>query len=399
MRSISRSIGRITGIFGCILAVSLTGVGQSPRAETASEGYFLPITLLVIAVGSFGAAYFFWKKSKSTLEVSHYNYGKYAKTHNKNAPFDMGGVDAAKEMEWLRKVKKSPATQPGFQKAKSKNQSNPSGTSKPEVPSLDFDTKVFQEKMRKLQYTQLPINSFDGLSPAGQYEPLPLSDDNAVLDAIEQVNDEYESDEAIRDLALRILTAFRTRNSIEAVAQIALYDLSSNLRSRAVSTLTDFDHESVFESILLACADPTREVRAAAARGLFKLNFDRAKAWKRIIETNDEFRMSHAARAALEAGIVIKSFDRLVHEDRKIAYEAFCLVSLLIKSGETDAIFTAIRSHKDERVRFALLHVLKVVKDERTLDELNRISQDSDISIEVANRARAAIESFLTARV
>lgn len=69
-------------------------------------------------------------------------------------------------------------------------------------------------------------------------------------------------------------------------------DLSSNLASKAVATLTDFDHESVFEAILLACADPTREVRAAAARGLFRLNFDRADAWKRIIESNDEFRIA-----------------------------------------------------------------------------------------------------------
>jgi hypothetical protein len=178
------------------------------------------------------------------------------------------------------------------------------------------------------------------------------------------------------------------------MSQIALYDLSANLRSKAVATLTDFDHESVFESILLACADPTREVRAAAARGLFKLNFDRANAWKRIIETNDDFRKSHAARAALEAGIVIKSFDRLVHEDRKVAYEAFCLVSLLISSGETDAIFSAIRTHKDERVRFALLHVLQVNRDPKTLEELMTLSLDPELPMDVGERVKAAIESF-----
>ena len=41
------------------------------------------------------------------------------------------------------------------------------------------------------------------------------------------------------------------------------------------------------------------------------------------METYDEFRMSHAARAAVESGIVVKSFERLVHDDLKIAYEAF----------------------------------------------------------------------------
>ena len=67
--------------------------------------------------------------------------------------------------------------------------------------------------------------------------------------------------------------------------------------------------------------------------------------------------MSHAARAAIESGIVVKSLDRLVNEDLKIAYEAFALISLLIKAGETDIIFAAISRHKDERVKFALLHV------------------------------------------
>jgi len=52
----------------------------------------------------------------------------------------------------------------------------------------------------------------------------------SLLNAIEQANDEYEDDESVRDLAVRILMAFRTRNSVEALAQIALYDLSSNLR-------------------------------------------------------------------------------------------------------------------------------------------------------------------------
>jgi hypothetical protein len=97
--------------------------------------------------------------------------------------------------------------------------------------------------------------------------------------------------------------------------------------SRAVAALTDFDHESVFESILLAGADPTREVRAAAAKGLFKLNFGRADALKRIIETRDGFRVRHAGRAARDSGIAEKAFERLIHEDSNVAYEAIVLVA------------------------------------------------------------------------
>jgi hypothetical protein len=49
------------------------------------------------------------------------------------------------------------------------------------------------------------------------------------------------------------------------------------------------------------------------------------------METRDEFRMRQAVRAGVEAEIVQKSFDRLVHEDLKVAYEAFTLVALMIK--------------------------------------------------------------------
>ena len=398
MKSSLRSLSHSPGLLVCVVLMNMTAAAQtaSSRQASSTEGLFIPVLLFAIAIVSFGTAYFFWRKSKRAIEVSQYNYGKYTKNYSKNAIPGAKGVDSAVEMEGLRQAKNPNGAPLIGVKQKAKISSEiPAAKAKVETnQKVDGDTKSFQEKMRKLQYSQLPINSFVELRPAGPFEPLPESDDPAVLDAIEQVNDEYETDEAIRDVALRILTAFRTRNSVEALSQIALYDLSANLRSKAVQTLTDFDHESVFESILLACADPTREVRAAAARGLFKLNFDRANAWKRIMETNDDFRKSHAARAALEAGIVTKSFDRLVHEDRKIAYEAFCLVSLLISSGETDAIFSAIRNHKDERVRFALLHVLKVIRDPRTFDELTKLSLDAELPADVAERVRSTTEGF-----
>jgi hypothetical protein len=399
MRRNSRSLSLLFGFSICISVLTLRAASQTASSSrvdaVSSDGYFWLFGLIAIALSAFGVAYLFWRKSKRAIEVTQYNYGKYSRNHNKNQSFELGGVDAAKEMEWLRKAKKSGTSKPLSKTSGYVKRPGNSPMSKaPASPDLDSETKIFQEKMRKIQYAQLPINSFSELSPATLYEPLPVSDDPAVLDAIEQTNDEYEKDEAVRDLALRILNAFRTRNSVDALSQIALYDLSSNLRAKAVSVLTDFDHESVFEAILLACADPTREVRAAAARGLFKLNFDRANAWKRVVETNDEFRMSRAARAALEAGIVVKSFDRLIHEDRRVAYEAFCLVSLLIRSSETEAVFDAIRTHRDERVRFALLHVLKIARDERTIDELNRLQLDASIPTDVADRIRQTRESF-----
>lgn len=387
-------IFRYIGLLALLANFTVEAIAQAENEPVESSNLWFYV-MSVIAVGGLITAFYYWRQSKLFIEKPDYNYTVRYDNSYSNGGHEMEGVDAEKELEWLRKVKRST----------SKPSSNGSGTGKVSAPlasggstvtldDMSLDTKVFQEKMRRMQYTQLPINSFSQLAPVKKYQPLPLSDDPSLLTAIEQANEEYEEDESIRDLAVRILTAFRNRNSIDALSQIALYDLSSSLRSKAVMTLADFDHESVFETILLACADPTREVRAAAARGLFRLGFDRAHAWKRIIEANDVFRMSHAARAAIESGIVTKSLDRLVHEDVKIAYEAFALVSLLIKSGETDTIFDALRNHKDERVKFALLHVLKVHRDERTLDELNKIRVESSWPTDLADRMRETAKSF-----
>ena len=382
-----------------VINVAADSSTQAEKAalEAAGGGWWYGIVAIIAAIG-LGVAFLFWRKSRKNSAQPEFNYEARYRNNYNNESYDMEGVDAEKELEWLRKAKKASAKSKVTYAPKTGAQTaRVSGAVKSDKPNdPNFDTKTFQDKMRKLQYAQLPINSFDKLSPSKRYEPLPLSDDPSLINAIEQANEEFEEDETVRDLAVRILTAFRTRNSVESLSQIALYDLSSNLRSKAVSTLTDFDHESVFEAILLACADPTREVRAAAARGLFRLNFDRADAWKRIIETSDEFRMSHAARAATESGIVEKSFDRLVHDDMKVAYEAFALVTLLIRSGETQELFEAIKTHKDERVRFALLHVLKVQRDERTLDALVSMQKDSSYPTDVAERIRDVVNSSET---
>ncbi len=358
--------------------------------ETSGDSWWLTIFFVAVALLFFGSAVFLWNRSKRGLarrtEDTADRYSNYySQTHQS---YELDNVDAEMELEWLRKAKKT--TKPAKSGARKEKPSRRTD----EREELNLDARMFQEKMRRLQYVQLPINSFSQLAPAKGYAPLPTANDAALLSAIEQANEEFEEDEAVRELALKVLAMFRTTNSVEALAQIALYDLSSNLRSKAVTTLTEFDHESVFETILLACADPTREVRAAAARGLFRLSFDRAHAWKRLLESDDAFRMTHAARAAIEAGIVTKSLDRLIHEDVKVAYEAFALTSLLIRAGETREIFEAVREHKDERVKFALLHVIKVHKDDRMLGELVRLQREVSLPAEVAERMRETVKSF-----
>lgn len=362
----------------------------SDSGSGSSWPYYLIFSAILV-----GVAFFIWNRSKRS-EASQFDYSNRVKSPSERESSQHESVDAEKELEWFRKAKKVTSKADrrdldGDRRAVPRRFGD--AVAAEFIDEMDLSARAFQEKMRKIQYGQLPVNSFIQLTDARSYEPLPLSADPALLCAIDQAQDEFEDDEAVREIAVKVLAAFRNRNSVEAMSQIALYDLSSNLRSKAVNTLTEFDHESVFETILLACADPTREVRAAAARGLFRLGFDRAEAWKRIIATGDQFRMSHAARAAIESGIVTKSFDRLLHEDMKIAYEAFVLIALVIKSGEMDCIFSAIKANRDDRVKLALLHVIQVVRDPVSFDELSKLRSTS-FSPEVTAKLKDAIEAF-----
>ncbi|MDQ2746025.1 MAG: HEAT repeat domain-containing protein [Acidobacteriota bacterium] len=193
---------------------------------------------------------------------------------------------------------------------------------------------------------------------------------------------------------MRILAAFKTRNSVEALTQVALYDLLSYLRSKAVTVLGEFDHEMVFEPILLACADPTREVRAAAARSLTKLTFDRADAWTRLAELNEEGRIVAAARAAVESGFVEMSFERMIHRDHKHAYEAFSLMALLINAGETAKLFNALENHQNITVRKAILHAVKVVKNPKALEGLYNLLEKGTMPPEFQEEIDKTIEEI-----
>lgn len=368
----------IFSYFWLLISLSTNLLAQQPtqlptKLPPAEEtGWWWYLTLLFLVAGLAGAI--IWKiKNKPQTETS----AKNTRGTKKETNSDRMSFDADEEMEWLRKNQNIVD-----RKRKKKPSLNLPKTN--EVLSQSpVESQTLSYSLEDLESVPLPVFKFEAIEPYKSFDALPLSNDEALISAIEQTQDEYEEDEEVRDLAVRILAAFKTRNSVESLSQVAIYDLSSNLRSKAVLVLTEFDHESVFETILLACADPTREVRAAAARGLTRLSFDRADAWARIMDIKEEGRMRHAARAAIEGGFVERSYDRLVHRDPKHAYEAFVLLSMIVKSGETEQIFEALKSHQDKRVRSALIHILKVSKDPNVLSFLYTLLEDKKLSVEM----------------
>jgi HEAT repeat protein len=190
------------------------------------------------------------------------------------------------------------------------------------------------------------------------FEDLPEgSEDEALTESLSKL---ASSDEHMRAQAISELASRRVQRSVTALSTVALSDPDSGVRSAAVSGLGSIDHESGFATILVALADVSREVRAAAARTLSGLSFDRADAYVRVMETADADTLQNVARACIKTGIVAQAVNRLASEDRHQAYEAFSLLSLLAKGNETQPILDAIQSHKDEEVRLCAIRVLNV---------------------------------------
>lgn len=380
----------VEGQMPSVKAVAPTAAPLQGAGEGFSWFYYLVLFGLIAALGGVVT----WTLKTKKLQKERL---EKARLKGDKDNWDTDAVDADKELEWFRKNKKAMGNKTGNYPQNLPKSSKIPAKKKPAEPvfeQVEIDKTELKEKLEKNQYQLFPVNGFLELKFSKPYQPLQLSSDTDLMSAVEQVQDELEEDEEVRSLALRILSAFKTKNSVESLTQIALYDVSANLRSRAAATLADFDHESVFEAVLLACADPSREVRAAAARGLFRLNFDRADAWTRIVETNDEFRIQQAVRAAVEADLVERSFDRLIHEDLKIAYEAFAFTMLVIKSGITEKIFKTLENHQDNNVKTALLHVLAVAKDETMLPNLFDLLDNPQVGLEIKEKADELIKSF-----
>jgi HEAT repeat protein len=365
-----RIFNLLTLIFISLAEISAQGRKVTPAAQGENSAWWY-VSIFVLALG-LAAAILWWLNTKNAQKDSTPKISS-AKNDKKKA----NSLDAAKDFEQLRKSQNLVGK-------------NTLPTAAEKYPNSLSETEAQAEK----DFSALPIFSFQKLKVAEPLDALPVSGDEDLLMAVEQASDEFEEDEEARHLAIRILAAYKNSNAVEALAQIALHDASAGLRSKAVTALSEFDHESVFEPILLAGADSSREVRAAAVSGLTKLTFNRADAWRRIAETGDDRRIARAARAATESGLVDTAFERLVHPDRQYAYEAFALTALLIEAGGTEKILNALETHRDINVRRAILRVIKVTRDQRTLDALCTLLEKNTLPVDFQKEVDRTIEEI-----
>jgi HEAT repeat protein len=207
--------------------------------------------------------------------------------------------------------------------------------------------------------------------PFKSFEDLPEGNEDAELTvALGQLEN---ADEQTRGRVVRQLGTHHAQRSVSALSSIVINDLDPAVRAAAVSSLGAIDHESVLAPVLIGLADESRIVRAAAARTLTSLHFDRADAYVRVMETSNQETLQHVARACISTGLVAQAVDRLASEDRHQAYEAFSLFSLLARAKDVQPIIDVIENHKDEDVRLCAVRVLNVAATSEVAPRLRQM--------------------------
>ncbi len=214
-----------------------------------------------------------------------------------------------------------------------------------------------------------------------------LEDEN-LSEALERLD---SADVEARISAAQSLAQFPARRSVEALTAILVRDENAAVRAAAVTSLGVIDHESVFAPVLYALADDSREVRAAAARAYSSVNFERSDAAAHLVETADRETLEDLARACVKSGVVAQSLDRLASQDRRHAYEAFSMLSLVIRGGETKSIIEAVKSHPDPNVRMAAVRLASLTGNPELQTSLRGMAGQEEVS---ADMREAITEAF-----
>ncbi len=225
------------------------------------------------------------------------------------------------------------------------------------------------------------LDGTQDLQPVTPLEDLPDGSDDEVLEKV--ISGIQSLDIKGRSEAVKSLAQHCTRSSVSALTSLARLEPEGSVRAQAMLSLAAIDHESVFPGILIGMADESREVRAAAARSLSRLSFDRGAAYARLRETSDSDTLSEVAHACVKAGTLTQAIDRLANGNRRHAFEALSLISLLTKAKLTEPITEVLHVHPSIGVRIAVVRLLASTGEPEIFEQFRQLAVEDGMLKEV----------------
>jgi tubulysin polyketide synthase-like protein/HEAT repeat protein len=162
-------------------------------------------------------------------------------------------------------------------------------------------------------------------------------------------------------------------------------------RAAAVGHLPEIGGEDAFRHISAAFDDQSAEVRSAAARALFDLQEDRAAAFTRALREATPERRRKIGLAIASSGLANEAIRNLTGESRDKTYDAFSLLFLMSKAGETQPLMRAIEEHPNIEVRLAVVKLLALSGQPDILPAFRRMAVRGSLPPEVRSAVMEAI--------
>ena len=230
------------------------------------------------------------------------------------------------------------------------------------------------------------------IEPSASYRELPASSDDANM--VDSLSLLQSSDMGARISAAQSLALYRVQRVVTALRELTLSEAEPAVRATAIASLGAIDHESVFSAVLVALADEARDVRAAAARAVSRLSFNRADAYARVVEVSDEQELTDVAQACIKTGLASQALDRLTSDDRRQAYESFTLLTLLVKAGECQPILDVIEKHADVGVCRSVLQILSATDKPEVFMQLRQLADRNGMPNQLRTELIDVVSSF-----
>lgn len=162
-------------------------------------------------------------------------------------------------------------------------------------------------------------------------------------------------------------------------------------RAASVRALARLDTDEAFHQICAAFDDPAQEVRDAAARALHDSSDDRAESFTRALRESAPERRRSIGASLASSGLAEEAVSQLTGESRERTYDAFSLLFLMAKAGETAPLIRAVESHPESEVRLAVVKLLALSGQQEVLPSFKRLAVRGSLPNEVRSAVMEAI--------
>jgi hypothetical protein len=170
-----------------------------------------------------------------------------------------------------------------------------------------------------------------------------------------------------------------------------LQSSDSSQRAAALVDLADNGGIDAFELITSCFDDSSVEVRNAAARALYGVQPDIAASFTRALREASPDRRRRIGSAMAGSGLAANAINSLAGEGRDRTYDAFSILFLMAKAGETQPLMTAIAKHSNLDVRLTAVKLIGLSNQQGVLPALRHLVSREQLPEEVAGAIMEAI--------